>query len=250
MSQLHPRVLVLLLLLLAAACGPRRPDFSPEMAQEQIAEAFQLTAADVSILSDGHALETTIPDVTAEWWVDFRLPSFRETLQARFAGGEDAWSLAGVRRRPRSGDDAPWEDVGVLLGETRAAAAEQASETMEIMRELAGAIEAYAVDAGNVYPETDLSGLARLIGRGGRYLETWRHDTDGWGNQMHYYAAPGGQAYILISRGADNRFDEPLDAYQAKTDNGNFAYEGPTSDPAADLIYAVGSFVQSYQPGE
>ena len=132
-------------------------------------------------------------------------------------------------------------------GDVRAAADEKTTTTMATMRELADAIEAYAVDGGSSFPETDITGLARLMVKG-RYFERWQHSDDGWGHAFHYYSS--GDAYILVSRGADNRFDVPVDSYNAKTDAGDFAYEGATNDPAADLIYATGSFVQRYLPGE
>lgn len=248
MTQRHRTALVLLVALAGAACGERRPEFSVDEAQADIADAFDLETESVSILSEGPALRETLPEADAEWWVDFRVPAFKETLQARFAGRDVEWLLEGVRRRPARDEQAPWGEVGVMLGEVRAAAAERAAETMEIMRALADGIEAYAVDAGSEYPSTDIAGLLGLLERG-RYVEGGQH-SDAWGNRFHYYAPVTGESYILVSRGADNRFDVPLDSYQTRTEAGDFTYDGLTSDPGADIIFALGSFVQRYEPGE
>jgi hypothetical protein len=249
------RVLILILACLTAlACGSRRPEFAPEMAVEQLSAAFELPADEVSVLNEEKPPQLEGESdaeyrARAEVWVDFKVPSFRETLQARFVGGDEDWQLDGVRRRPRSNRLVPWSEVGAMLGEVRASASEKTERSMAIMRELGSAVEAQAVDNGNVFATTDIKGLARLLTRG-RYLEKWNHAKDGWGNAIHYYSSSEGDAYVLVSRGADNRFDLPVDAYNAKTDAGDFTYEGAHSDPSLDLIYATGSFVQVYVPSE
>ena len=252
----HPMRMFILILaaLTAGACGPRRPDFSPGDARDQLASAFALSGEDVSILSEGKPKKEKGESdaeyrARAEVWVDFKVPSFRETLQARFVGRGAAWFVDGVRKRPRGNRLVPWNEVGEMLGEVRAAASEKAERSMEVMRELASAVEAHAVDSGNQFATTDIRGLARLLTRG-RYIDRWKHSDDGWGNALHYYASETGDAYILVSRAADNRFDLPLEAYRAKTNAGDFTYGGAQSDPSLDLIFATGSFVQRYVPGE
>lgn len=242
-QPLRRTLLITAALLLTVGCGEKRKDFDIVAGQAEIGEAFGLTTDDVSVFADTH-----MPDTDAKWLVDFRVPTFRRTLQARFDGTSGKWLLKDVRERPRSGQDAPWRPVGVLLGEVRREAADKTSDTVELMAELSEMIEALAVDSGNAYPRVDLTGLARLLR--GRYTQEWRHDTDAWGNRLHYYASPDGGAYILMSRAADNRFDRATAEYEERASEGDFAFDGATDDPNLDIIIATGTFVQLYEPGE
>lgn len=254
MSQSLRALILALTVVCLVGCGPRRPDFSVDDALSQLAEAFETPPEEVSVLDEGKAPKLEGESdaayrARAEIWVDFKVPAFNRTLQARFMGTDSGWELDGVRSRPRGSRLTPWSEVGEMLGEVRAAASDKAEATMELMRELGNAVEALAVDSENRFPTTDIQGLARLLTRG-RYLEKWKHRDDGWGNTFHYYAADAGDAYIIVSRGADNRFDLPVDDYNTRADAYDFDYAGAHSDPALDLIYATGSFVQLYIPGE
>lgn len=225
------------------ACREPRPEFDPAVAQKQLAEAFEVPLGDVTVYT--HGRDGDEPD---SWLVEFRLPNVREFLQAKFTGVGGRWSLLAVRERSIESDPTLWVDVGVMLGEVRRAAAENALETMETMEDLAAAIEAHAVDQGNRYPVLDISSLEALLVRGG-YIESWHHGVDAWGNPMLYHASPSGDAYILVSPGSDSEWDIPVDSYRERTDAGNMVYEGPTERPTADLVLATGTFVQSYEPG-
>ena len=70
---------------------------------------------------------------------------------------------------------------------------------------------------------------------------------DGWGGSFAYHGAPEGTGYIIISPGADGRWDISLETYFFNTDQGIEIYAGETSDPNKDIVWASGGFVQRFR---
>jgi hypothetical protein len=236
------RIATLGVLAAAVACH-RRPDFDVDKAQIELAHAFDKTTREVSIYEDGRG------DQEDEWIIEFRLEGVEPFMQARFKGVKDRWELQDVRERPSGGQETPWESVGVLLGRMRGAAADHAHESLDRMKELADFIGTNAVHNGNRFPQADMDGLHRMLINDGTVQDKdWHHDTDGWGQRLIYHAAPDGLAYILISPGADGKLDRPSEEYYAKTDQGDEAYGGRSTNPNADIIIASGGVVQYYEP--
>jgi hypothetical protein len=194
------------------------------------------------MLDDGKGPESE-PDT---WIVDFRLDGFDPYLQAKFTTRDHDWHLDVVRERPSGPTQTPWTEIGAMLGRFKAEAVERALQTERVIREVGTFVERYAVEHGNRFPTTNLEGIRKLI-IGSGYIDEarWHHGADAWGNSLAYHAAPDGQAYIVISPGADGRWDVPLDTYFANTDQGMEIYGGLSSDPNLDFIWASGSFVQS-----
>lgn len=237
------RLLMLLGLALGAmGCAESRPDFDIDAAHRELAGAFSREPAAVAILGDSRG------SAEAEWLVDFTLDGFDPFLQARFEGSQHAWRLATVRERPRDGQDTPWTEVGVMLGRFRGAVIERAKETEKRMHDIAALVERYSVEHDHRAPNTNLDGVRKLSLESG-YLEEgkWAFSSDAWGSAIAYHAAADGQSYILVSPGADGRWDIGLDVYFSNTDAGIEIYGGPSNDANADFVWASGSFVQVYR---
>lgn len=233
-------VLIAPLLVALAGCGERRPDFSVEDARVQLAAAFDRTAGEVAVYDDTRGRE---PDT---WLVDFKLDDHAGMLQARFRGEPSRWALDGVREIIAGGEQ-PWQPLGVVIGRVRQEEAERAESTIERIEQLAALVERYALDHGNSYPAVDAAGLKTLL-VGAGYVKRWAYDSDAWNNPIVYHASPDGEAYLILSSGADGAWDQPVSTYFRNTDTGNEAYEGLVADPELDFIWATGSFVQRYEP--
>lgn len=236
------RLTVFILALAAAGCH-RRPDFNIDKAHVELAQAFERQTRQVAVYSDGRG---ELPD---EWLVDFRIDGVEQALQARFKGVKSSWQLQDVRIAPSGTEETPWESAAVILGRMRGDAHERGLETMGRMRQLADLIGGYSVRNGNRFPDTDMNNLRDLLIQDGQILEKdWKHDSDGWGQQLLYHAAPDGLSYVLISMGADGQLDQDRATYFANADTGFEAYAGRSANPNADIIIASGGFVQSYEP--
>jgi hypothetical protein len=115
------------------------------------------------------------------------------------------------------------------------------AKTLADMRAIAASIETFAVDR-NVYPGPT----------GGFVVVDWvtpdvspmfireLPSTDGWGQPILFWS--DGVEYFLISLGADGAPDQPYDGMREPRDE--VSGEGRTSDPACDIIYHVGGFIQ------
>lgn len=238
-SRLLRLAALLVLAVLATACGKRRPPFDDDDAQTAIAGAFQRPAADVAIY-------TSLPGtVETEWLVEFKVDGDGTSYQARFNGETGDWKLKDLRLRDAGGTYGAWVETGVVIRRAVHEMGNKAGDTMKVMKDLAGLIERYATDNSRLYPAVDISGLQELIMNGG-YAKEWHYSADAWGNGLLYHAAPDGQSYLIVSPGADGRFDQDPAEYFAASDQGNEAYGGQSGDPERDLIYATGAFVQSY----
>lgn len=237
----HGLLLSLVALLLATAGCEVAPQFSVDDARQELATAFERDLGEVAIYEDARGAEP------GEWIVDFKLDGFRPFLQGRFLRGERDWALDGVRERSRDAEGGPWTSPGSMLGMIREATIERAELSMDTIAELAEFVERHAVDNNGVYPTVTLAELESLVVRAG-YTRTWRHDQDGWGHALVYHASPDGQAYIILSPGADGEWDVPTSEYFENTDQGMEAYDGVVSDPARDIIHATGAFVQRFEP--
>ena len=255
------RTLVAALFAAAVLVGcSTRPDFDRDRAHGEIATAFGRKPAAVQMLDDGPPVrkrpggdgesgsdDATTPAAESDTWiVDFRLDGFDPYLQAKFVTRDHDWHLDVVRERPSGPTETPWTEIGAMLGRFKAETVERSLQTEKVIRDAATYIERYSVEHGNRFPSTNLDGVRKLV-IGSGYVEEgrWRHDSDAWGNSLAYHAAPDGAAYILISPGADGRWDVPLDTYFSNTDQGMEIYGGTTTDPNLDVIWASGSFVQS-----
>jgi hypothetical protein len=234
--------LVVAAIVVLAGCHGR-PDFDVERAQVDISSAFAVRALAVQVLGDGRGSD---PDT---WIVDFRLDGYDQFLQAKFQGREHKWQLDSVRERPQGTTETPWGEVGVILGRFRGATIARANQTTKVIRDLATLIERYSVEHSNKFPMTELEGVRKLVVGAGYIQESqWKNDADAWGNALAYHAAPDGQSYILLSPGADGRWDLPLAQYFKNCDEGMEVYGGNRADPNDDFIWATGSFVQVYKP--
>jgi Type II secretion system (T2SS), protein G len=104
------------------------------------------------------------------------------------------------------------------------------------MRSIATAAEAYAVDNGGVPAANDIDGLAKLVSP--TYIKVVPR-ADQWGTPFlyRYYDA---KRYCIISAGADKRFEG---SYLRSDPRGN--RQRVTVDPAADILFCTGEFVQT-----
>jgi hypothetical protein len=107
--------------------------------------------------------------------------------------------------------------------------------TMQHLRALASATEAYATDY-NVYPRGDFNALRPLLEP--VYLKAVPL-TDGWGNPFLYVS--DGTRYRFVSAGADGHFEY---GSRSLSHDGVTAVE-QTSNPEADIIFEDGSFVRA-----
>jgi hypothetical protein len=111
-------------------------------------------------------------------------------------------------------------------------------QSMADLRSIGTAIESYAIDH-NAYPgpigavgtialvEEDLEPI---------YIRTLPH-LDGWGREFLVYS--DGTCYYLVSAGGEGLFDR-----EYPSDCAGDLGSGATTDPAADIIFANGQFVQ------
>ncbi len=115
------------------------------------------------------------------------------------------------------------------------------ARTMADMRSIATSIEAFAVD-NNAYPGPT----------GGFVVVDWAApdvtpifirklpSTDGWGEPIFFWS--DGTDYFLISFGADGLADQPYHSMSRPPQE--LSGMGLTTDPAQDIIYHLGGFVQ------
>jgi hypothetical protein len=110
--------------------------------------------------------------------------------------------------------------------------------TMNAMRAIAIAAEAYASDA-NRYPVTDsLSALESLVSPA--YLKNFPQK-DGWGTSFAYIASPNGDHYRIVSAGPDGQFSwrsREIDS----TAGGSVARVADSPD--GDFIFQDGAFIR------
>jgi hypothetical protein len=112
--------------------------------------------------------------------------------------------------------------------------ADPAMVTMERLRALATATEAYAVDY-NAYPRGDLAALRPLL------EPTYIRQVpvaDGWGNEFFYVS--DGARYRFASAGSDGRFQWDTRALSVDA----MAVE-QTESPESDIIFEDGNFVRA-----
>jgi hypothetical protein len=224
------------------ACSDRRPEFNLTQARSDLAEAFDVDDSAISIYSDGRFAEEE-----AVWMVDFRLDGRRELMQARFNGRSKVWVLQDVRDRGEP--DEAFEPVGLVVGDLLSNSVDSAFDTMDLLEEVAGFVESFATTNNNAYPAVDIRALAQLVVRA-ELIESWEHAQDGWGGRIYYFATRQGDAYILVSPGADGIWDIPTAEYARRTQDGDQSFDGFSSDLDADIILATGSFVQGFEPDE
>lgn len=111
-------------------------------------------------------------------------------------------------------------------------------KTMEDLRTVATAAEAYATDE-NRYPIAGAYEDLRPI-LSPTYIKTLP-EADAWGTPIVYVSAPDGQHYRFISAGADKRFESGSDRIETLPED----FGGRPSDNLdADIIYQDGTFVQ------
>ena len=113
-------------------------------------------------------------------------------------------------------------------------------QTMEDIRSVATALEAYAIDHDDRYPNVDYAGLEALLAP--TYLREFPKD-DMWGHAYAYASSPDGSRYRLVSAGADAIFEwdsrrvTPLKEGETEP----VRYRDRLED---DIVFADGSFVQ------
>ena len=108
--------------------------------------------------------------------------------------------------------------------------------TMSDIRSIYTATEGYAADQDRYPNVLDYSGLAQAVSP--RYIRRVPQ-TDGWGEPFVYVMSGDGTRYRFISGGADKKID-----FASRTlgiDGGDPIL---TTDPAADIIFENGAFVQ------
>ncbi len=116
--------------------------------------------------------------------------------------------------------------------------------TMSDIRNVATAIEAYAVDNDDTYPTGDYAALKELLSP--TYIVKFP-EKDIWGHEYAYVASSDGLHYRLVSGGADSNFewDSRRIAEAAKgadeEESPDVRYRDRLED---DFIYADGSFLQ------
>jgi hypothetical protein len=115
------------------------------------------------------------------------------------------------------------------------------AKTMSNMRSIGTSIEAFAIDS-NAYPGPT----------GGFVVVDWvapditptfirkLPSTDGWGAPIYFWS--DSTDYFLISFGADGLPDQPYHSMSRPPQE--LSGMGLTTDPALDIIYHVGRFVQ------
>lgn len=112
--------------------------------------------------------------------------------------------------------------------------------TMSDIRKTATAIEAYAIDHEERYPNTDYAGLKALLTP--TYLASFPEE-DVWGHGYAYAATPDGLSYRIISGGADGNFEWDSRRIVVREDAEEYdvRYRERLED---DLILENGSFLQ------
>jgi type II secretory pathway pseudopilin PulG len=105
---------------------------------------------------------------------------------------------------------------------------------MADLRTLALSIEAFATD-NNHYPNATLEELKGLLSPG--YVKTVPM-ADQWGT-AYLYVADGQDRYRFVSAGADRKFEE-----SSRTLGASQPENRATDDPAADIIFEDGMFIQ------
>ncbi len=111
-------------------------------------------------------------------------------------------------------------------------------KTMEDLRTVATAAEAYATDE-NRYP---IAGAYEDLGAilSPTYIKTLP-EADAWGTPFVYVSSPDGQHYRFVSAGADKRFETGSDRVETLPED----FAGRSSDNLeADIIFQDGIFVQ------
>jgi uncharacterized protein len=115
--------------------------------------------------------------------------------------------------------------------------------TMSDMRNVATAVEAYAID-NDRYPAGDYASLKEVLSP--TYMKTVP-EKDIWGNAYAYVAAADGQSYRLVSSGADANFEWDSRRIAAKKDGEEPAATRYRERLEDDLIFEDGRFVQAPQ---
>jgi len=106
--------------------------------------------------------------------------------------------------------------------------------TMSYMQTIAAAVEAYARNNNNRYPEaTSVDQLAQKL-----KLTT----VDGWGNPLHYACwsssgSGGCDTYAIVSAGKDGKFEEE--------DLANYKGRAATTNFDDDIVLKNGRFIQA-----
>lgn len=110
--------------------------------------------------------------------------------------------------------------------------------TMARMRTLATIVESWKVDH-DAYPvAADVGALAHLVEP--RYFRAGgTPQADAWGTAFGY--ACDGKSYRIVSAGADRAFEKD-------STNLSSPAAGPTDDPARDLVFSDGRFIQYPKP--
>lgn len=157
-----------------AACSPARPDLDPERAMELVRQEYPDAVVEIAAVEE---------------------EGERRRAPARFDGDEvefvfvptpDGWALEGVSR------DGDYHTVDELR---------RISQTMQIMRMLAEALESYRQERGG-YPEVTGDALTFELEQEG-LIGTEQMPVDGWGNELVYEVHR--PEYTLASMGPDGR---------------------------------------------
>ncbi len=151
----------------------------------------------------------------------------------------------------REGMEAGVEYVSPKIGEVMAQVREEQEKrrpwrrTMAEIRNVATAIEAYALDHEDRYPNADYASLKGLLSP--TYLTTLP-EKDVWGHAYAYVGSPDGSSYRLVSSGADGNFEWDSRRFAAKPTNEEYE-EAPETRYRErleeDIIFENGNFLQA-----
>ena len=127
----------------------------------------------------------------------------------------------------------------VFRGSSKATAKQQ-TDTVEAIRAVGTAVEAYHLNNGRYPVLTD--GHAEKIESllVPHYLERLP-DEDGWGNEIEYYCAKPDGPYYIISLGSDK--DRDVGLYKTDRSPSGFGFNVITSSKE-DIIFSNGLFVR------
>jgi hypothetical protein len=117
--------------------------------------------------------------------------------------------------------------------------------TMSQIRTVATALEAYAIDHEERYPNGDYASLKALLAP--TYLKTFP-EKDIWGHAYAYVVSPDGSSYRLVSSGSDGNFEWDSRRVATAKSGDDESDEAPAiryrERLEDDVIFENGSFLQ------
>jgi hypothetical protein len=215
---------------------------------EEAKEMFSLFRERVSQIDIAGLMREASVRIYAKYFTESELVD----LTTFYASSTGQKSIEVMPQLLREGMEAGVQYVAPKVNEVMAQVLEDQEKkrpwrrTMSQIRSVATALEAYAIDHEERYPNGDYASLKALLAP--TYLSTFP-EKDIWGHAYAYVVSPDGSSYRLVSSGSDGNFEWDSRRIVTAKSGDDESDEAPATRYRErledDVIFENGSFLQA-----